>query len=120
MIKKMNAPEAKRRAEEIAKKFNSEYESLQSALFSPLIKTTHELLQKKGLIPMDNQPEQINELKPEVDIVAFTPEDVQAISSLPLSVIKCVVTEAQFTALTKFVNVNQTIMGLNEERANDA
>lgn len=55
-----------------------------------------------------------------VDIVAFTPQDVEAIATLPLTLIKAVVSEAQFAALTKFVNINQTVTGLNDGVRHDA
>lgn len=72
---------------------------------------------EKGLADMAGAtPEEIEQ----VDIVAFSPEDVHAISTLPLTLIKAVVSEAQFAALTKFVNINQTITGLNDGVRHDA
>lgn len=53
-----------------------------------------------------------------VDIPAFTPDDVAAISSLPLSMLKPIVTEAQFAALTKFVNINQMVTGFGHDEQN--
>lgn len=50
----------------------------------------------------------------EVDIPAFTPEDTQAIATLPLTLIKPVVTKVQFDALTKFVTINSIVMGLKK------
>lgn len=56
----------------------------------------------------------------EIDIVNFTPADVQAIATLPLTLIKAIVTEAQFAALTKFVNINQAVTGANAGIKHDA
>lgn len=52
-----------------------------------------------------------------IDIPSFTPEDVAAISSLPLALIKSIVTEAQFHAITKFVNINQMVMGMTQGKS---
>jgi len=55
-----------------------------------------------------------------IDIPAFTPEDTRAIASLPLGLIKPVVSEAQFNALAKFVNINQMVTGLVTGKVNHA
>lgn len=48
----------------------------------------------------DNLPENVG-------VIEFTQEDMEAIATLPLPALKSLLSEAQFSALSKFVSVNQ-------------
>lgn len=113
---RLTAKEVLERSAEMSKLLGETYGRLQTELLTPLVNTAVKLLQERNLIPMTinyiNDPNALPPLQEgEVDIPAFTPAEVEAISSLPLSVIKSVVTQTQFEALTKFVNINQMVLG---------
>lgn len=48
------------------------------------------------------------------EMIEFSKEDTEAIARIDLAALKPILPEDQFNALAKFVQVNQSVVGLNE------